>query len=156
MKVTVSTVDAKRSLVKKLRERYKALLSAKDVDVGFFPQHIHPEAGVPVATVAAWNEFGANGVHPVPPRPFMRYSVENFSAEWADIIKLSLKATKYDSKAALTAVGQLAVMRIQAVIKAWSAPPNAPSTVRSKGGRNDPLVDTSYMLRHVTYRVNTK
>jgi hypothetical protein len=136
-------------------QRYKALTSAKDVDVGFFPQHIHPEAGVPVATVATWQEFGTNGTHPVPPRPFFRYSVDTYSAEWADIIRVSLKSTGYDAKATFTAVGQLAVMRIQAVIKAWDAPPNALATIRSKGF-NNPLIETQYMLRHVTYKVNTK
>jgi len=136
-------------------KRYKALTSAKDVDVGFFPQHTHPEAHVPVATVAAWQEWGTNGLHPTPPRPFMRYSIENYSAEWAEIIRVSLKATNYDAKATLTAVGQLVTMRIQGVIKTWSEPPNAPSTVAAKGF-NNPLIETQYMVRHVTYKVNTK
>jgi hypothetical protein len=155
VRVTLSVSDAKKSLERKLMERYKALLSAKDVDVGFFPEHIHPEAHVPVATVAAWQEFGTNGIHPTPARPFMRYAVANYSGEWADIIRVSLKATGYDAKAALTAAGQLATMRIKSIIKAWDAPPNAPSTVRAKGF-NDPLIETQYMLRHVTYKVNTK
>jgi hypothetical protein len=155
VRATFSTVDAKKALEKALMKRYKLLTSAKDVDVGFFPQHTHPEAHVPVATVAAWQEFGTNGVHPTPPRPFMRYSVENYSAEWADIIRVSLVATGYDAKATLTAVGQLAAMRIQGVIRAWSEPPNAPSTVQSKGF-NNPLIETQYMVRHVTYKVNTK
>jgi hypothetical protein len=153
MRVTVSS--AQKSLEKKLMERYKALLSAKSVDVGFFPEHIHPEANVPVAQVAAWNEFGTNGIYPTPIRPFMRYSVMTYGAEWVDVIRVSLKATNYDAKATLTAVGQLAAMRIQAVIRAWSAPPNSPTTVARKGF-NDPLIETSYMLRHVTYKVNTK
>lgn len=136
-------------------KRYKALTSAKDVDVGFFPQHIHPEANVPVATVAAWDEFGTNGDHPSPPRPFMRYSVENYSAEWAEIIRVSLKATGYDAKATLTAVGQLVQMRIQGVIKAWSEPPNAQATIETKGF-NNPLIESLYLVRHVTYKVNTK
>jgi hypothetical protein len=155
MRVTLSAVDAKNSLEKALMKRYKLLTSAKDVDVGFFPQHIHPEAKVPVATVAAWQEWGTNGVHPVPPRPFMRYSIETYSAEWADIIRVSLKATGYDAKATLTAVGQLVAMRIQSVIRAWSDPPNALATIRSKGF-NDPLIETQYMVRHVTYKVNTR
>lgn len=155
MRVTVSISSAKKSLEQKLLERYKALLTATDVEVGFFPQHIHPETGLPVAQIAAWQEFGTNGIHPTPIRPFMRYSVETYSAEWADIIRVSLKATNYDAKATLTAVGQFAVLRIQAVIKAWSAPPNAPTTVARKGF-NDPLIETQYMLRHVTYKVNTK
>lgn len=152
MRVTFDFSQAKKSLEQKLLERYKALTSATDVDVGFFPEHIHPEAKVPVAQVAAWSEFGTGRS---PPRPFMRFSVMHFSSEWADIIRVSLKATNYDAKAALTAAGQLASMRIQAVIKAWSEPPNAPATIRKKGF-NDPLIETQYMMRHVTYKVNTK
>lgn len=155
MRVTFSSSEAARSLEKSLMKRYKALSSAKDVDVGFFPQHTHPEAHVPVATVAAWNEWGTNGIHPTPPRPFFRHSIETYSAEWAELIRVSLKATNYDAKATLTAVGQLVAMRIKAVIKAWSEPPNSAATVRTKGF-NDPLVESQYMLRHVTYKVNTR
>jgi hypothetical protein len=158
VRATLSVVDAKNSLEKKLLARYKRLLSATSVDVGFFPQHIHPEAHVPVATVAAWQEWGTNGKHPSPPRPFFRYSVDTYSAEWAELIRVSLKATNFDAKAALTAVGQLVTMRIKAVITAWDAPPNAvnPKTGVPWKGFNDPLIETKYMLRHVTYKVNTK
>jgi hypothetical protein len=153
--VTFDFGDAKKSLEKALLKRYKRLMSAKDVEIGFFPQHTHPEAGVPVATVAAWQEWGTNGTHPVPPRPFMRYSVNTYSAEWFEIIRVSLKATNYDARATLTAAGQLVQMRIQSVIKAWADPPNAPATIATKGF-NNPLIESQYMVRHVTYKVNTK
>lgn len=154
--VTFDFGDAKKSLEKALLKRYKRLLSAKDVEVGFFPEHTHPEAGVPVAQVAAWQEWGTpNAPYPSPPRPFFRYTIANYSAEWGEILRVSLKASDYDAKAALTALGQLAVQRLQGVIKAWSEPPNTPATARAKGF-NDPLIETQYMLRHVTYKVNTK
>lgn len=154
MRFSLEIEGAGKSLERKLLERYRALTSASEVEIGFFPEHVHPESGVPVAQVAWWNEVG-NTSQNRPPRPFFKYSVATFSMEWADVIRVSLKATGYDAKAALTAVGQLAALRIQSVIKSWSEPPNAKATVRSKGF-NDPLVDTGYMLHHVTYKVNTK
>lgn len=35
-------------------------------------------------------------------------------------------------------------------------PPNTPSTIKSKGGRNTPLVDTSYLVDNLAYKTSNR
>jgi len=52
-------------------------------------------------------------------------------------------------------MGQKATSIMKNTITEWTEPPNAPSTVASKG-YNDPLHDSGTMTRAVTYQVRYK
>lgn len=134
------------------------LREAKSVEIGFFPEDIHPKNGIPVAHVAYMNEMGVpenelNGYPaPIPPRPFMRYTIATCQPQWNAAFTSSMKAVKYHALPALDGMGALIQMQIRNSIEGWTAPMNAPFTIKMKDG-NDPLVETGFMVDHVKYKV---
>lgn len=58
--------------------------------------------------------------------------------------------------AALQALAAELESELKRSVSAFSDPPNAPSTIAAKGGRNDPLVDTGQMLDQAAARVVRK
>jgi hypothetical protein len=148
-----ATVTGKAALKRALDRRLKDATEANYVEIGFFPEQNHPEAGVPLAQVAAWQEFGTpEAPYPAPARPFMRYTAANDSRGWAEEFAAGFKAVGHKAKPALKGMGKLIKMQMQNNIRAWSDPPNAESTIRTKG-RNNPLIDTRYMHNRVKYKV---
>lgn len=146
----VSTeITGKPQLVKALDRRLKDATDANYVEIGFFPEQMHPEAGMPLAQVATLQEYGTSTI---PPRPFMRYTAANESRGWGEEFAAGFKAVGHKMKPALKGVGKLVKMQVQRNIRAWSAPPNAASTVRKKGF-NNPLIETRYMHNNVKYKV---
>jgi hypothetical protein len=63
----------------------------QEAKVGFFADQAYPDGGPPVGYVAAIQEFGSpeNGI---PPRPFMRPTVEDKKGEWAADITNGMRA----------------------------------------------------------------
>lgn len=141
------------SLEKKLTDYFKKLESCH-ADVGFIdPEISYIENNVP--TVAFMQEFGDyNGGRRIPPRPFMRKSVIDFSPEMGSDLAKSLVANKYDSKKSLDELSIKLRDVIKKNITEWSSPANAPWTIMKKG-RNDPLVDTGLMRDSVEYEVKS-
>ena len=125
------------------------------IAVGFFATSRYPD-GTPVATVAAWNEFGTRkqdgSVH-VPERPFMRQAVANAEKGVADIAAAGLGGRKLvmDRQTA-ELIGVYVQGQIQERIRDLKDPPNAPATIEAKGDDN-PLIDNGDMRRSVTYEV---
>ncbi len=130
------------------------------LEVGFFADATYSKNNVPVAAVAIINEFGTkeNGGR-IPERPFFR----NANA----ILKTNLQA--FLLKHMVRVAGALTVTPstlellgshhqglIQKAIGDMTDPPNAPSTIKAKKGKDHPLIDTGYMKTAVTYKVTTE
>ena len=73
------------------------LKSAKVVKVGFLEGAAYP-SGIPVAAVAAFQDFGTRRI---PPRPFFRNMISTKSPGWPKAIATTLKSTGYDAKKTL-------------------------------------------------------
>lgn len=114
--------------------------------VGFW-EDTYPD-GTPVATVAARNEYG--GGH-TPPRPFMRYTAKSRAKKWRNIVRDKLPQYM-NVKKTLGDLGDVAQEDLMDVIRIWTRPPNAESTIKRKG-KNDPLVDTGRMMKSVRIEV---
>lgn len=88
----------------------------------------------------------------IPPRPFMRQTMDNHSQQWGALFKEAFKQTGSIDQA-LGQLGQIIRDQIKGTIKTFSDPPNAKSTVRRKGGDN-PLIDSGKLLGHIDYEVS--
>jgi hypothetical protein len=129
---------------------YKALGTARSVDVGFMRGATYPD-GTSVALVAAINEYGRSKVGQ-PPRPFFRNMIAAKQKEWGPATAKLLVAHQYDAKAVLTAVGEAVEGQLKASIDEFVSPPLKPSTIAAKGF-DKPLIDTGEMRKSVTYQV---
>lgn len=88
----------------------------------------------------------------IPPRAFMRTTFSEKRVAWLrDLV--TLLRTDMRTETALGTLGLKMAEDIQATIRGWTEPPNAPSTIRKKK-RNNPLEDTNTMLRAVTSEVD--
>lgn len=129
------------------------------VQVGFFPDarytSVHPIRGtkrkaLPVAQVAFWNNFGTRKT---PARPFFTTAIKSQQAHWGRDLADFAKATKYDTKATLGAMGKSIQEDVVHMIVVWSQPPNSARWAAIKKF-NKPLVDDGTMQRSVTWQVN--
>ena len=125
--------------------------NAKEVRVGFLADATYPD-GTSVPLIAAINEFGAPS-RGQPPRPFFRRMVKAKQKEWPGAIGALLKANNYDAKTTLTLAGDAISGQLRQSINDLVDPPLAPSTIARKGF-SKPLIDTSLMIKSVTYQVD--
>lgn len=109
-------------------------------------------AGLHVAQVAFWQEYGTDAGTPA--RPFMQDTVNRRSPRWGVKLGNILRKNDYDAQLALVLMGELIRAQIRESINNWSAPPNSPRTVAEKKF-NKPLIDTAVMIRSVDYQVLT-
>lgn len=142
------------ALVKRLDK-----LNGMEVEVGFFEEDRYgPENhNLPVATVAAYNEFGT--VHN-PQRPFMSdtfsenmnqlYMAKGMKSVYLDILKGSTASLRL-----LNSLGRLTAELMQVTIQQYAAAGgNSSATIEKKGGRDTPLIDTGKMLESVKFHVH--
>lgn len=140
-----------------LKEIEKQLGRGAHVRVGFLASATYPagvddeKAGLHVAQVAAWNEWGTATS---PERPFFRDMVEKKSPRWGVTLGNILRKNNYDGERSLSLMGEVVKGQLVQSIRNWSSPANAPRTVAKKGF-NKPLIDTGVMLRSVDYQVVT-
>jgi hypothetical protein len=107
--------------------------------------------GIPVAMIAAIQEFGAPS-RGIPPRPFFRSMIKSKSGEWPRAIANLLKANGYDARRTLMLTGEAIAGQLRQSIKDTNAPPLKPATINRKG-HSKPLVDTGHMLASIDYEV---
>lgn len=126
------------------------------IKVGFLNGATYPataddpdKAGLPVATVAFWNEFGTVKA---PARPFFRNAIEKNSGDWAEQLGVALKASNYDTQQAFEIMGTLVKDQIVKSIVDTNSPALSPVTIARKGFAK-PLIDTGVMQRSVDYVV---
>lgn len=151
-------------------ERLRLLLagvSNKVGKVGFFPASKY-EDGTPVAYVATIQEFG----YPeggIPPRPFMRTTVEAKQAEWKGIATQGAQAMlrgETTGDKVLEVIGLKAAGDIRRTISQITTPALAPETVAARrnaradkhtiGNLTKPLVDTGTLINAVTSAVEDR
>lgn len=136
----------------------------KEARVGWFGGNMHP-SGIPTAQVAQLNERGhRNGPGSMfpgtntPPRPFMRVG---FVPKSLELLPTFIPMVNQVAMGTLTwtkvheQMGVKLKSTLQDVIEAWSTPPNSPTTVELKG-KNDPLIESGWMLDTVQSRVVRK
>lgn len=107
------------------------------------------DAHEPIAPYAAYNEFGTARI---PPRPFMRKTLEREKENWIRDVGDTL-ANGLAPEATLKLVGERMAEAIQTTIK--SNLPHAPAAVaqRAEAGRAKTLVDTGALLKSITHQV---
>lgn len=146
----MATIRGGNKLEAALRAISEKISQPATLKVGFLEGATYPD-GMPVALVAAVNEFG--GGH-VPPRPYFRPMVEDKSPQWGAAIEQNLVAKNYDVGATLALAGDGIKGQLQQSIRDTNSPPLAPATIKRKGF-DKPLVDTGHMLNSVDYEVET-
>ena len=142
---------------KKLKAIHKAWgKGGATLQVGFFKDAKY-QTGEQVAQVAAWNEFGVKnkqGKWVIPPRPFFRKAIDTM--EWQILPVLQREVDPRVCRVSKQTAERLGVL-LQAHLQEWivrlRTPPNAPKTIRLKGGKSNPLIDTAKMKGSVTYKV---
>lgn len=165
--------------------RVPTQFQGKVAQVGFPKGITYPEdrGGASVAYIAAIQEFGAPERN-IPPRPFMRPTVQEHRDEWVRSMGAFIPKVlrgQADAEDVLEAVGAQAAIEIQAQIAQVSSPALSPITVMLRkwrkdgktitgktvgeaaaavkagedpGSDNKPLNDTGYMLASVRSAVN--
>lgn len=101
----MATISGGEKLEAKLKEIAAKLETGATLKVGFLEGATYPD-GTPVAAVAFWNEYGHGGRFPAPPRPFFRNMISKEADSWPDKISKALKYTGYDTKRALSMIGE--------------------------------------------------
>lgn len=121
------------------------------VRVGFFEGSKYDDDTY-VAQVARWNEYGTSSA---PSRPFMRPAVFEKKQELTAFLRSEYKKAFKDKKNTMEVLkkfGEKVVLEIQTQILTGNYVPNAPATIKAKGGRSKPLYDTGLMLNSVNYK----
>lgn len=130
--------------LKQLKQQTK-----KVCKVGFWSTAKYPD-GTPVTNVALWNEYGtATGV---PERPFFRQAIAQAEAPLLETVHAAYDPVTGLTTRDLARMGETMVRLIQDSIRKGDWSPNAPATVALKGS-SQPLIDTGFMRRSVTYKV---
>lgn len=106
---------------------------------------------LPVAQVAAWNEYGDPG-RGRPARPFFRTMIDQNKGHWGEDLGALLKANGYNTAKALALMGETMRAELQASIRDGKWAKLAESTAKAKGF-DTPLIDTAHMLNSVDYEV---
>jgi hypothetical protein len=133
-----------------LARRLKTLAATK-VKVGFFEEDRYDD-GMPVAQVAAYNEFGTR-FHPE--RPFMRETLESKQTRHTLLkgLMMAARATIHQTGSArrlLAILGQVVAEEIKITIANYPGN-NSARTIAAKGF-DRPLYDTGKMLESVKFK----
>lgn len=148
------TVKGGDKVGRALADIARQLNKAGSLEVGYFAGATYPD-GTEVAEVAEIHEYGAPKAN-IPARPFMRPTVTKNAKEWPKALALALKANNNDAEKALALMGEVIVGEVKQSIIDVKSPKLKEATVKAKGGRTKPLIDTSHMLDSTTYRVIKK
>lgn len=122
------------SLESALEEIARKLDSADFVKVGYGNGDTYP-SGIPVATVAAIQNYGAPAAG-IPARPFFSSMVKEKSPAWGKQLVSVLKANGYDAAVALGMMGEHIKSQLQDSVKDTTSPPLSPVTVMLRGMRS--------------------
>lgn len=114
--------------MERLRLTLEGLAKAQ-VKVGFFPQAKYPD-GTPVAYAATVQEFGSPKGK-IPPRPFMRPTVDAKQKEWATTVAAVARQSIVDGEPlnVVEILGQTASGDIASTIRDIQSPALSPVTV---------------------------
>lgn len=120
------------------------------------------ESSVPVAGIAAQNEFG-NPAKNIPPRPFMRPAMHKQGDNWTKTLAHGFKQV-YQGRLTFPQVlndmtGQLVIGDIKKEISEVTSPPLSPKTIKARmnargakkatASLTKPLIDTGVMFNSI-------
>lgn len=131
-------------------DRLKKIAEQKTIKarVGIIESMTYPN-GELVAQVGYWNEYGTNTI---PPRPFFRTAVENNRDKLGPMFVRAVQ--KHEPETAMRKVCEHMVDELKASVLTWTDPPNAKSTIKSKG-YDAPLRGPDKLLRNsFSYEIN--
>lgn len=173
----------KTSAVVAAKLKALAALAGGSVSIGFMRGATYDPSGIPVASVAFWNEFGHKGRFPAPARPFFRTMISDNQDRWPDMMAQSLKATKLNGQKTLAYMGEQIDGELKQSIIDFSDPALSPVTLRLRakfgnspekirlrdvyeaiadvragkkvatGSESHPLIWTGHLLNSTSYRV---
>lgn len=128
-------------------------LEKLEVRVGYQEGATYPD-GTPVVNVALWNELGTVNI---PPRPFIRQTVDNNQARIQAQMKSAVNKLNNgaDAETVLKELGVFTKGLMQKEIKNGEFEPNAQSTIAKKGS-DRPLIDTGLLRQSVNYVIKKK
>lgn len=136
-------------------------LSKSTVKVGFFSEQGKHYSGFSYPALMYLHE-----VHGIPTtggktyrRAFetaMQLDRKKLLAQTQKNLKAMFKSGQVDPETLLSHFGRETIHSIKEVFGNPSLlPPNLPSTIKSKGGRNTPLVDKSELVEHLAFKTST-
>jgi hypothetical protein len=124
--------------------------------VGFMDGATYPD-GTLVSQVAFQNEYGAGRI---PSRPFFRQMIDKNSPSWGTDLALTMGHDKCDLSLGLNRMGERIKGQLQDSIISGDFAGLAPMTIAARRERGNqstkPLIDTTQMMRSITYRVTYK
>lgn len=141
----------------KLREIAEKAGRGGVLKVGFLAGATYPK-GTPVATVAAWMEYGTvgkDGKSHIPPRPFFRTMIAEKSDKWGDSLARIMEGNGYDVRVSLSLMGEGISGQLKESILNRRYAPLSKETIKRKGN-DQTLVETSNMINSVSYQVTLK
>ena len=128
-------------------------LDGTEVVAGMLRDSGKAKNGASYVDIAAWNEYGTGRI---PSRPFIRISADTNKQAWEKLAQQCVNNVidGGSPRDAAQVVGHRMVKDIRKVFGDTSMlKANAPSTIKKKKGRNEPLVDSGEMRRRVNFRV---
>ena len=128
-------------------------LNQFEVKIGYQEGAKYPD-GTSVVDVAMWNELGTVNI---PPRPFLRQTVDNNEAKiQAKMQSLANKVAQGETaENVLKELGVFAKGLLQKEIKDGYFVPNEPSTIAKKHS-DKPLIDTGLLRQSANYVITEK
>ena len=112
----------------KLKELADGLAKGALLRVGFLEGATHTHSDLPMAAIAAIQEFGAPAAG-IPPRPFFRNMVAQYSGDWGEQLAEQFKVADYDSWQALFVMGLALRGELQQSMTDLDSPPLSPVTL---------------------------
>ena len=114
--------------------------------------------GKSIPQYAMYNEVGTSHI---PPRPFMRNTVNDKQDSWRDFLSSNVDYNNIQSDkcvGVMGVLGEIMVADIKSTIQKGDFAPDAPATVANKKRRgkrepNHPLIDTGQMLESIISEV---
>lgn len=134
------------------RLKYFQEIQGMQATAGFYARSKYSD-GTPIPFIMRIQEFGRVDER-IPARPFMRYTAKTHRKKWKKMISVGLQR-RQDQTQILSQVGDVMRGDIQDTITRSDSlfEPNAPSTIKAKGGNNSPLKDTATALRAISFEV---
>lgn len=137
--------------------RSAKLTNNVELAVGLFGEDRHANDPFTLPEIGAVNEFGTADGH-TPARPFMRTAFDENVTKYNTIIKTLLTKVIDGELRPLQMIDQVGILMVGDIKKKITdirTPPNAQSTIDTKGF-NNPLIRTGLMRNSVKHKIRVK
>jgi hypothetical protein len=124
-KVELSGGDKLQAHLEKLA---KGLEKGALLRLGFLEGATHTHSDLPMAAIAAIQEFGAPAAG-IPPRPFFRNMIAEHSKDWGGKLAEQLQVADYDAGQALGVMGLVIQGELRQSMTDTNSPPLSPVTL---------------------------